>query len=211
MDLIEIKEIAKHIMAERKAHLEREKGGVFYHGERVANLIIELRKEILPNDTSNDDILTIDALFHDCEKGIEPHDEYGSVVARHALKDLLPINELNKVCNLIKLHCMRNPKDNEYTDYTKLLQDADMIDNFGVYEIWMNIQYWAHTDGTFHDMIDFYKTNYENHISKNRTLLNYNVSKEIFDERTSFENEFIARLYDEGVVKIHKLTNEKES
>lgn len=204
MDLQKIKKIAKDLMAERKAHLEREKGGVYYHGERVANLVLKLRNNILPNNTTHDDILTVAAWFHDCAKGIEPHAEYGDVIAKHALQDYLSDSELNKVCNLIKFHCLRNPDDNNCTEYTKLLQDADLIDHFGIYEVWMNIQYWAHTDGTFHDMIDWYKTNFRNHISKNRKLLNYNISKEIFDERVAFESEFIARLNDEGIGNIHK-------
>ncbi len=203
MNLQKIKEIAKHLMVERKAQLEREKGGIYYHGERVANLALALRKEILPDNSSYDDILTVSALFHDCAKGIEPHDEYGSIVARHALKNHLPEDELNKVINLIEVHCMRKPDNNDYDAYTKILQDADMIDHFGIYQIWMNIQYWAHTDGSFHDMIDYYKKNHESNSSKHRKLLNYEYSKNIFDERIAFEREFVLRLYDEGIGNIH--------
>lgn len=204
MDLQKIKEIAKHLMAERKAHLEREKGGAYYHGKRVANLVLEFRKIILPDDSSHDDILTVAAWFHDCAKGIEPHEEYGDVIARHALKNYLSHDELDTVCSLIKLHCLRNPDNNNYNEYTKLLQDADIIDHFGIYEIWMNIQYWAHTDGSIHDMINHYQNYHINHTQKCRALLNYKYSIEVFDNRLSFEKEFIARLNDEGIGNIHK-------
>ena len=170
MDIVKIKKVAKHLMAERKAHLEREKGGVFYHGERVANLVVALRKSILPNDASHDDLLRVAAWFHDCAKGIEPHADYGAAVAREALQDYISENKLNKICDLIKMHATRTPEDLILDDYTKLLQDADLIDHFGIYEIWMNIQFWAHTDGNFHDMIDWYKENFAEHITNNRKV-----------------------------------------
>lgn len=203
MDLVKIKQKAQTLMSGRKAHLEREKGGIYHHGQRTANIVLELRKSILPDDTSHDDLLTVAAWFHDCAKGIEPHEEYGAVVARQALQEFLSDNELNIVCNLVALHCARKPKDNDYTDYTKLLQDADMIDHFGVYSIWMNIQYQAHTEGTISDMIKWHKENHTPFVTKHRKLLNYDISKEIFDERVAFEKEYIARLNDEGTGKIH--------
>jgi len=202
MDLDKIKQAAKDIMSERKAHLEREKGGIFYHGQRTANLALELHKKVLPDDKSHD-ILTVAAWFHDCAKGIEPHAEYGTVVAKHALKDFLSNIELDEVCNLIALHCARKPNENDYTHYTKLLQDADLLDHFGTYEIWMNIQYHSHTSGSIEDMIDWYNENHLKHVNRFRKMLNYDLSKEIYDERVAFEKEYIARLNDEGTGKIH--------
>ncbi len=207
MDLDKIREIAKHLMLERKANLFREKGGKYYHGQSTANLTFQLRKEILPDDSSHDDILTVAAWFHDCAKGIEPHANYGAIIAREALKVCLSVKELDKVCNLINLHCSRKIEKSNYDDYTKLLQDADIIDHFGVHEIWLNIQYHAHTDGTIHDLIEWYKTNFKSSSDELRELLNYRYSKKVFDDRIIFEGEFAKRLYDEGIGNIHNLYN----
>jgi uncharacterized protein len=48
MDLQIINNIAKKLMVSRKAHLEREKGGIYHHGQRTANLSLELRKKYFP-------------------------------------------------------------------------------------------------------------------------------------------------------------------
>ena len=203
MDLIKINDLAQSLMSERKAHLEREKGGIYHHGQRTANLALELRRKLYPDDTAHDDILTVAAWFHDCAKGIEPHEQYGSVVAKEALKNLLSDFELEKVCELIALHCARKPLDNGYDNYTKLIQDADLLDHFGVYEIWMNIQYWAHTGGSMDEMSSWYNENHTQHTERFRKLLNYDFSKEIYDDRVAFQNEYVARLNDEGAGKIH--------
>jgi hypothetical protein len=69
----------------------------------------------------------------------------------------------------------------------------------------MGIQYYAHAGGTIEEMLDFYNINHQSHIEKHRSLLNYNISKKIFDEKVDFENQYIARLNNEGLGKIHNL------
>lgn len=205
MDLDKIKRLATDLLKNRKAHIEREKGGILYHGQRTAELVLKLRKVLLPDDSSHDDILQVAAWFHDCGKGIEPHANYGAVIAREALKDYVSSHELEQICSLIRLHQDRDPGSNTHDDYTKLLQDADHLDHFGIYEVWMGIQYYAHTEGTIQEMLDFYNMNHESHTKKHRALLNYELSKRIFDDKVSFENDYIARLNDEGQGKIHNL------
>ncbi len=209
MDLKHINEIAANLMASRKAHPEREKGGIYHHGQRTAKLSIELREKIFPEDSSHDDVLTVAAWFHDCAKGIEPHENYGTVVANETLRPHLNDRELEDVLRLIALHCARKPNDNDYDRYAKLLQDADLIDHFGIYEIWMNIQYWSHKEGTICDMIEYYTENHLKHTNRHRELLNFEFSKKVFDDRVAFEKEYINRLMDEGVGKIH-IRNEGE-
>lgn len=205
MDLYKIKRLAFDLMRNLKAHIDREKGGVLYHGERTANIALQLRKVLLPDDSSHDDILQVAAWFHDCSKSIEPHANYGAAITREALKDYVSSHELEKICDLIKFHPLRSPDNNTYDDYTKLLQDADHLDHFGTPAIWINIQYQAYADGTMQEMLDFLNINNEAFHKKHRALLNYDLSKRIFDERTSFEREYITRLNDEGIGKIHNL------
>ena len=104
MDLIKIKNEAFRLMADRKAHLEREKGGIYFHGDRVAKTVIHLRNVVLPNDDSKDELLTIAAWFHDIAKGIEPHASYGAVLTKEALQVLVPPLMLEAICELIATH-----------------------------------------------------------------------------------------------------------
>jgi uncharacterized protein len=205
MNLDKIKRLATDLLKDRKAHIQREKGGVLYHGQRTAQIALQLRKILLPEDSSHDDILKVAAWFHDCSKGIEPHANYGAIIAKETLKDYVSSHELEKIYDLIQLHPLRDPNNNNYDDYTKLLQDADHLDHFGTPAIWINIQYQAYVDGTMQEMLDFFNINNEAFHNKHRALLNYDLSKRIFDDKVAFERKYITRLNDEGIGKIHNL------
>jgi len=207
-NLDEIQEIAKKLMIRRKVHNERELGSVFYHGERVAKTCILLREKIMPGYDVEDTKLVISSWFHDVSKGIEPHNKYGSIVTREALKDIIEAIELNEICELIELHCIRRPNKNSYTEILKILQDADLIDHYGVYEIWMNIQYQAHTNGSIKTMIKYYSDEFQRQITQDREKLNHSIAREIFDEKIAFENLFIERLRIEGSGSIVSLSSE---
>lgn len=198
MDLKKINDIAYDLMGNRKAHNEREIGGIYYHGQRVANLAIEIRKQMGLNTSMYDDVMIAASYLHDIGKGIEPHARYGAVLAKEAIKDHVDEDEMSAICKMIKLHCDRKPNDNNYEDYIKIVQDADLIDHFGTYGIWVNINYAVHKNNMIHDLIDYYDREHSKIITKHRKLLNYEVSKNIFDERVAFEKQYIKRLKIEG-------------
>lgn len=198
MDLKLIKQRAFELMGKRKAHLEREVGGIYYHGQRTANTALTLRKHILPDDDTKDSLIKVACIFHDCAKGIEPHSTYGALVAREALKDLLNNEELDFICHLIEKHQFRRNNDENTSDYVKIVQDADLLDHFGIYEVWMNFQYYAHTDGTMEDSIKYYQENHEEFVRRNRAIINYDISKKIFDEKIEFQKSFVERFKIEG-------------
>ena len=198
MDLVKIRQRAYELMGKRKAHLEREVGGIYYHGQRTAKIAITLRKHILPDDKSKDDLIRAAAYFHDCAKGIETHSTYGTAVARKALEDLTTEDELDFICHLIGKHQFRRNNDENTSDYVKILQDADLLDHFGVYEIWMNIQYSAHTNGSMEDTMKFYEEHHNAFVEKNRKFINYDISKRIYDEKIEFEKRYIERFKIEG-------------
>ena len=177
MNLDIIRQKAYELMGTRKAHIEREAGGIYYHGQRTANVAIALRKHIIPDDNSKDEILIAACYLHDCAKGIEPHAKYGAIVAREALNGLAENEEINQICDLIEKHKDRNSNTQEINSFHKILQDADLIEHFGIYEIWMCFQYYAHTNGSLTDAIKFYEENHTAHTSTSRALLNYDIKR----------------------------------
>ncbi len=203
MDLAKIRELAFKHMSNRKAHNEREKGFIYYHGQRVANIALELRKMILPTDDNCDEVIIAAAYFHDIAKGIEPHSYYGSNLVQEILKDYCNPKELALICEIIRCHQFRD-KSRNYSDYVKIIQDADILDHVGVVEIWMNFSYYAHKDGTLTDSLEFYQTEYDSLANKMRDVLNYDVSLEIYDEKNLFVKDFIKRLSIEAVGKIYR-------
>lgn len=193
MDLVKIRELAYQHLANRKAHNEREKGFIYYHGQRVANIAIELRKLVLPDDNEHDQELKVAAFFHDIAKGIEPHSHYGAILAADILQDYCDSDRLSFITELIRCHQFRD-KTKGYSDYVRIIQDADVLDHTGIVEIWMNFQYNAHTDGTLFDVLNFYQGEYFDLAKSMRNILNYDVSLEIYDEKYRFVAEFVERL-----------------
>jgi len=192
MNLDKIKEIAFKQMGNRKAHANREIGFLYYHGERVANLAIALRK-MISDDSSHDDAMRIAAWFHDIAKGLESHSRYSAVLAEDILKDYCEPEVLAEIVEMIKYHPHRK-KENTYPDYVKIIQDADVLDHCGTIEIWLNFNYYAHEGKGIGESLDFYKNDFKLHVAKMRELLNYEVSKRIFDDKTDFVLSFADRL-----------------
>jgi uncharacterized protein len=192
MDLELIKQRAFENLGKRKAHRHRETGFIYYHGVRVARLVINLRKLVLPEDSSMDELLQAAAYFHDVAKGIEPHSKYGALLVKEMLMDLCTEEELEQIAALIACHAHR--KKREYNAYEMLLQDADLLDHFGTVELWMNFYYYALEDKSMDASLEFYNTEFEALAAKNRSLLNYDVSRQIFDEKLEFLNSFLKRM-----------------
>jgi uncharacterized protein len=197
MDINTLREMAYKLMGNRKAHLEREKGFIYYHGLRVSKISLKLREVILPEDSSHDDIIVAASLFHDVAKGIEPHGKHGAVLAKDILKEYCTEYEINKITEIIQYHTQRK-KNNDYSEYIKIVQDADILDHLGTIEIWMNFQYYAHKDEPMQNSVEFYSNEFKTHVENCRKLLNYDVSHKIFEDKVSFVYSFIDRFKKEA-------------
>lgn len=194
MDFEKLDKLAFKYMGKKKSHKEREMGAAYYHGRRVANGVIELRKGLFDDD-SMDNILRCAGMFHDIGKGIEPHNHTGAVLVRDLLKDELSETELEQVCRLIEAHCDRQPQTDAHSWDEKLLQDADLLDHYGSQGIWMSVSYYAYTTQREMDQVPaFYKGEWQEQISKHRKSLNFDLSKKIFDDKASFEMQIAERM-----------------
>ena len=198
MDRDKLLKIAYSTMECRKAHLNREKGFIFYHGERTANLALNLRKKIFPDELSKDDIIYAAALFHDIGKGIGHHNETGEVLVREFLKNEISEQDMETVCKIIKFHNKRKLSDN-YSIEIKLVQDADLLDHLGTIEVWLHFFYYANQGGGVKDSIEYWTgQEFKENRKIQRELLNYDLSKHIFDEKIKFEDDFIKRFSKEA-------------
>lgn len=199
MDFERLEALAEQTMANRKFHLEREIGHVYFHGKRVANSVLLLRKTIFPEDASHDDVLRCAGLFHDIGKGINPHARTGALLARELLQGEMTAAELDEVCELISVHDDRHPDSDLHSSWAKLLQDADLLDHFGIQGVWLSFTYNAYMGQKgMMDLPEFYETEWKPMTARNRERLNFSLSKEIFDEKTAYEYSVIRRLKLEG-------------
>ncbi len=193
MNLEIIRELAFKHLGDRKAHHHREKGFIYYHGQRVANLAVQLRKMLLPEDNSRDEMMMVASFFHDVAKGIEPHCQYGSILARALLKEHCEADALEEIVDIIRCHQLRDAKQ-DYPKWVKIVQDADILDHFGIVEIWMNFQYYAHESGSILDSLAYYKNEFFGHAASLKDLLNYELSLDIYNEKIDFINSFVTRM-----------------
>ena len=194
MNFDELDKLAFQYMGKKKSHKGREIGAAYFHGKRVANGVIELRKKLFDDD-SMDDILRCAGMFHDIGKGIEPHSRSGAVLVRDLLRDEMTEMELEHVCRLISTHCDRQPQSGDHSWDEKLLQDADLLDHYGSQGIWMSICYYAYTTQQEMDQVPaFYMGEWQKQITEQRKLLNFDLSKKIFDDKVSFEKKIADRM-----------------
>lgn len=124
IDYEKLDALAQKLMMNRKAHLNRERGFIYYHGKRTAIAVIALRK-MATEDDRHDDALRIAAMFHDVGKGIEPHNRTGAAIVKELLAEELPPALLDEVARLIRAHVER-PTEGIWEG---LLQDADLMDH----------------------------------------------------------------------------------
>ena len=194
MDFEKLDTLAMKWMGSRKSHKEREIGAVYDHGKRVSTGVLSLRKAVT-EDSSHDNLLRAAGMFHDVGKGIEPHDRSGAVLTRDLLKEHVAADELEEVARLIAAHCDRCPQEARYDVWACLLQDADLLDHYGTYDIWMCFNYYAYTSQEgIGKATNFLLNEYPQQAAHHRELLNFEVSKQIFDEKIAFEKAFAQRL-----------------
>jgi HD superfamily phosphodiesterase len=194
MDMNKIKELAYANMANKSSHPWKEKGNKYYHGERVASILIKLRKIILPEDESHDDILITAALFHDIMNGIDNHAIEGACLTKNILKNYCTPDELDAVCNIISVHDDRHSDRNLFSDYIKLHQDADHLDHFGTFDIWSCFIYAVPHEQSILDIIDWFVNIRPTEDERYLNELNYDVSKMIYLEKSEFLKSFIERF-----------------
>ena len=204
MDFERLNAVAEKLMKRRKAHREREAGSIYEHGQRVAKLVITLRKAVVPQDDSMDDILRLAGMFHDIGKGIEPHAAFGAPIMLQAVKGIVTEEEAQAAARLIGTHCDRRPDEPMHGVWARLIQDADLLDHIGTYTVWMDIQYCAYKDMGVLEEAELFKGKAEEYASFHRTQLNFDVSKRIYDDRIGFYLEYTRRFLVESQGEVYR-------
>lgn len=171
--------------------------------------MIDLRKRILPDDNSHDEILIAAALFHDILNGIENHEKLGAEYTRKLLENHCTKYEIDEICEIICFHDDRRPNDNNFSDYIKIHQDADFLDHFGTFDIWRVFTYTVYHQQSIIDVIDWYENTFQIEVEKQRQEMNFDLTRKIYDEKCLFVHSFCERLKIEGTGGIWKFDSFK--
>ena len=193
MDIEQVEAVAHAEMAARKDQDFREPGWILYHGKRTGKIAVHLAGLI---ECSIDlDCLYVAGLFHDVGKGQDDHNEVGARRTRELLAGLLSEDDLDGVCETIRLHNQRKTAD-DFSEQLKLIQDADLVDHAGSIDVWSTLYYGGSQGESMHDRLA-YLTGDDCRQSRDymRTHMNFDVSLKMFDQRTGAADRFFAELH----------------
>ncbi|NMA61728.1 MAG: HD domain-containing protein [Firmicutes bacterium] len=197
VDLDQIQKVAFETMGHRQVNPQREPGYIYYHGQRVGKIALQLRELIFPFQDQDDGVILVGGWFHDVGKGIEPHWEYGALLVERILGEHCSVDQLEQIREIVGNHTLR--KEKEYPHYVQLVQDGDILDHFGSQEIWLNFWHTAYHKQNLDYALEFYETRYQKQVVKVRELLNFEESVEFFNEKDRFVRSFVERLRKEGM------------
>lgn len=194
----ELRAVAERELGQKSSHSWKEPGNKYGHGIRTAVLCEKLRREICPDDPSvNTEILTVAAWFHDLCNGMDDHENAGADLLPSLIGHLMTEEELDAVCGLVRVHDHRtdSPDKSAYPAAVKLLQDADMLDHLGAYDVWITFAEFTFKHKTPQNYADcFQDGSFDRFEAHWRARINYPFSLTVFDEKIRFERDFAARL-----------------
>ena len=195
MNIKEIEAFAFEKMKNRKV-LGREKGFIFYHGQRVGKIARKIYEQVVDSPVELEkDLLYIGGLFHDIGKGIEPHNETGAVLVKELLTDHCHEEQLQIISDIVREHNQRGEKYQGNSLLGKIIQDADILDHLGTMDIWIAFMYHAQFEESAHNSLEFYTGGqWEEICQMLRSLLNFPVSIKAFDKRKNFTQSFIEQM-----------------
>lgn len=193
MDIEQIEAVAQAEMASRQDHGFREPGWILYHGRRTGKIALHLA-ERLAKDVDRDG-LYVAGLFHDVGKGSQRHNDVGAARTRELLGDLVPAETLNAVCETIRVHNQRKAAP-DYSDITKLVQDADLLDHVGHIDVWMALYYSGSQGQSIHDHLAWFTgeecRDFREYM---RTHVNFDLTRQMLDQRIESADRFLTELH----------------
>jgi histidyl-tRNA synthetase len=106
--------------------------------------------------------------------------------------------EPEKVVEIVR-HYTHRSQSNTYSDSIRTVQDEDILDHMGTTEIWMNFLYSCNQDKGIVRSLEFYNGGmFEEYSCGMMTRLNYDILKEILNEKLQFVRNFVFRLEKEA-------------
>lgn len=194
MQLDVIKKRLEDELAGRRSHSWKDMGNKYFHGLRTAKLALKMRTVILPDITDQDELLTVAAWYHDILNGDDDHCRRGASLTRRMLEGLADKKEIDRICDMIFVH---DDRDTEYDPIIRILQDADLIDHFGAYDIVLTASYGMQNGETIDELSENFFRSRLDAISAHRPLIHYDLSLKLMDERLDYQLSFAKRLKDE--------------
>lgn len=198
-----------YLYLDENAHEESEQWiFVYKHSLRVESYISKLCKAI--GDISKEDVIIarLSAIFHDIGylKGKSNHAFGGSKMFLELSKesDLFEGIDVLRISENIKKHSDKNILDEDIT--TKLLKDADVLDQIGAMSILAACKKYNYSDKNFYtDILTYLESKEIEYCTEQYKLLQLSESKELLSRKVKFIQLFSSQLKDEIIAEIEEI------
>ncbi len=195
MDIVKIEHCLSSVLKNSETQQVREKGYVYYHGKRVAELAMKIFSEVKLNIEQVElDRLYIAGLMHDIGKGRKHHAVVGAKIVPKIIKEGVSKADIASIQRLVSEHNLRERPNTCELD-SKALQDADVLDHFGAQGVWLSVYITAKSNGNQGDMMKYYFSDeHKDYVHNKYYGLNFDISKKMFEERYSYQKEFLKMI-----------------
>lgn len=174
----------------------REPGYRYHHGRRVETIALEIAQFENLLKCVNVKALRAASLLHDLGKCLpnangQDHALKGANETRRRLQNQIDQETLNIITEAIAQHNKRRsdlyPSRHEET----LIQDADLIDHFGLMEVWLHFYQIAKQNGTIKDAVALpYQEHLQSWHGYAQGSLNYPTSQSMLHARMARSRDF---------------------
>lgn len=195
MDIVKIEHNVSSVLKRSGAQQSREKGYVYFHGKRVAELAMKIFSEVKVSPEKIElDRIYIAGLMHDIGKGRKHHALAGSKLVPKYIDGEVSKDDLEVIQKLVREHNLRERPNTCDLD-SKSVQDADALDHFGVQGVWLSVYITAQNGGNQGDMLKYYLSDeHKNYVEGKYYCLNFDISKKMFEERYTYQRDFLKAI-----------------
>lgn len=204
------KGLSEETLQELKERLRKEFSGYteiaggknyrYQHLETTHKLVCKLEERL--NVEVDRKVLEVAALYHDIGRikdiesgemdpfeGHSGHAEYGAEILEDYISEFVAEGQLEKIKEIIGNH-----HSNASTTEGKIVQDADKISNFGVFNLWRQIHYSCQHERTLDESLDYFWNNalgqFKDHIEE----MYFEETKELARKRLEKHKEAVSQI-----------------
>ena len=180
----------------RKPSATRERGYIYNHGLRVANMALMLLDSTGGKLGTARNIVFAGALFHDVAKGIPSHADVGAEWVITLLRKSATKQEAEQIAFIVRNHNNRGHTD--FPVYIHAVQDADVLDKVGGQMAWRAFHFSAYQERDPALTVEYYfGKEHQLYLRMLSDSLNLKKSRKVFASRLKLQDAFFERFREE--------------
>lgn len=172
----------------------------YQHLVTTHRLVCKLEEKL--NLEVDNKVLEVSALYHDIGRikdienskmdpfaGQEGHAEHGAEIIEDYVSEVVSENQLKKIKEIIGNHHSKAS-----TKEGRIVQDADKVSNFGVFNLWRQIHYSSQYKRTLDESLDYFWNNALSEFEDRIEEMHFEETKELARKRLEKHKEAISQI-----------------